>query len=133
MSKYGSPEQYSRFLRKDWLKKDNTRVHWKAYYPDQNNINSRLEVSCYETQNMNLKEIIDIAEKNNIRPNSKFPLGHSTIIEKDFPINEVDIEKNYIPERHIDIIGWDRFPNYEDKKLIASLLAEKATNDIIIY
>lgn len=33
MSKYGKPEIYSRFLRKDWVKSKNSRIHTRAYIP----------------------------------------------------------------------------------------------------
>ncbi|MBM2813802.1 MAG: hypothetical protein HW421_564 [Ignavibacteria bacterium] len=133
MSKYGTPEIYSRFLRENNLKDSNSRVHWKAFFPDTNEINQRLEVSCYETQCIDISEVKEIASKNNVRPNKKFPHGHCSINESDFPADEIDIEKNYIPERHIDIIGWEGKPNFEDKKFVATILAEISSENIIIY
>jgi hypothetical protein len=133
MSKYGAPEIYTRFLREENIKENNSRIHWKAFKPDPNNESGRLEVSCYESQGLNKAQIKKIAEINNITPNNKFPHGHCSIREIDFPLKDINIEKNYIPERHIDIIGWEKYSSKEESKAISALLAEISSELIVIY
>ena len=125
MSKYGSPEVYSRFLRKDWLRASNTIVHTKAFEPRLNNETGRLEVSCFETQLLNTSEVENIARDNNILLNNKLPVGFCSILENDFPFDIILLDKNYIPDRHIDIVGWEN--NKLDQKEISTILADKAS------
>jgi|GEM_PF-4042133 len=131
MSKYGSPEKYSRLLRSDWLKENNTRIHYNAFEPRKNKDDNRLEVSCFETQGISSNEVKDLALKNEITLNGKLPVGFCSIEENDFPFDLINIDKNYNPERHIDLVGWT--DNKLNQKEVATLLAEKASNMIEIF
>jgi hypothetical protein len=133
MSKYGKPEIYSRFLRHDWVKEQNTRIHHKAFMPSPNDNKNREEVSCFETQNLDNDAIRQISRENQILPNNKPPVGHCSIIEQYFLWDKLSLDRNYIPERHIDIIGWEVYPSKEDIKELASQLAEISSDIIIIY
>lgn len=133
MSKYGNPEIYSRFLRADWLKESNSRVHSNAFNCSKNKNTERLEVSCFETQGLNTLQIQEIASTNNITLNMKPPVGCCSIQQTDFPFDKLEIDANYIPDRHIDLIKWENYPSKEDYKEITSLLAEIASNDIQIF
>lgn len=131
MSKYGKPEIYSRFLRNNWIKENNTRIHYSAFEPRKNIDSNRLEVSCFETQGISSNDVKYLALKNDITLNGKLPVGFCCIEENDFPFNFLQINKNYIPERHIDLIGWK-----EDKlsqKEVATILAETASKIIEIF
>lgn len=133
MSIYGTPEEYSRFLRKDWIDKDNNVIKAKAFLPPNRIIESVLEVSCFETQYLTIDEIQNLATINNITLNSKPPVGHCTIEEKDFPFKHLSLDRNYIPERHINIVGWNRYPNKEDRIELATILAVKSSCKILKY
>lgn len=131
MSKYGTPEIYSRFLRKDWLRASNTFVHTNAFEPRLNKINERLEVSCFETQCLNSDDVKNIAISNNISLNNKLPIGFCSILDYDFPFEIISFDKNYSPERHIDIIGWEN--SKIDQKVISTILADKASLIIELF
>jgi len=133
MSKYGEPEIYSRFLRKDWIKENNTKVHFKAFLPTENKTTHRFEVSCFETQLLDIEQIKQIFRINNILPNNKPPIAHCSIPEKDFLSEKLSIDRNYEPERHVDLIGWEKYQSKEDRNEISSLLAEISSDIINIY
>jgi hypothetical protein len=133
MSIYGNPEIYARFLRNDWLRANNTRVHHKAYQPVRNIENDRSEVSCYETQGFSIEQICQIFRNYNITLNNKQPAGHCSILESDFPHNLLEIDRNYVPDRHIDIIGWEKYNSKEDIIELKTILAESASKNITIY
>lgn len=133
MSKYGKPEIYSRFLRKDWVKYRNSRIHTRAYIPTENSKKSTLELSCYETQGLDVEGIQEIHRSNIIMLNRKSPMGHCSIQADNFPSDKLSLDKNYTPERHINIVGWEKHQSKEDRNLIAAQLAEEATKDITIY
>ncbi len=130
MSKYGSPEEYARFLRKRFLKSDNTRVATNAFIPSPNKNTGRLEVSCFEVQGLNKSLIKNIATTNSISPNNKPPAAYSVIFEEDFPNEIIKLEKNYVPDRHIDLIGWERYDSKELQKQVAMQLAEISSKNI---
>lgn len=133
MSKYGTPEIYTRFLRKDWLKSKFPFIHYTAFMPDFRY--SPLETSCYETQGLSIKEIEKMCEELNIKPNNKKPVGQCSIYESEFPFSNIDIDKNYNPERHINLVGWEKHIDKSAKILIASELANiaSAENHYIEY
>lgn len=139
MSKYGEPEEYSRFLRADWLSKSNTEVKLKAFLPRENLHTQRLEISCFETQNLDINSIKNIFVDNNILLNNKPPFAHSTIKENNFieishNYSIIKLDKNYIPDRHIDIIGWEEHKDDELKlKSIATDIAESSSKCIVVY
>ncbi len=130
MSEYGSPEEYARFLRKRFLKNNNTRVATDAFMPSFNEKNNRLEVSCFEVQGLNQSQIIDIAVNNSISPNNKAPAAYSVIFENEFPKEKIQIDKNYNPLRHIDLIGWEKYNSKELQKQVAMELAEISSKNI---
>ena len=133
MSKYGNPEIYSRFLRNKWMKVNNTRIHPNAFQPRNHPQTEILEVSCYETQGLDVADIQKIHNDNNILLNRKPPMGHCSIPESKFPSNELSLDKNYSPDRHINFVGWEKYSSKEDRKELATQLAEEASKDIAIY
>ncbi len=135
MSKYGEPEIYSRFLRNRWIKTKQARtvIHTNAFMPRKNSLTEREEVSCFETQNLDNNSIKKISHENQILLNNKPPIGHCSILEQYFLWDKLSLDRNYIPERHIDIIGWESYPSKEDIKELASQLAEISSDNIIVY
>jgi len=132
MSKYGEPEIYSRFLKKEWVKENNSRIHSNAFIPDPKST-TRLEISCFETQMLSNREILQIAINNNITPNQRLPFGHCSIAWSNFLFDKLQIDRNYIPERHIDIVGWEKYNGKEEIKCLAMQLAEISSKKIHIY
>lgn len=130
MSKYGSPFELGRFLRSDWLKEHNSRVHWKAFIPPENGSllpPPRLEVSCFEVQGLLPTEVFAIAD-NSVPPlllNTKPPVGYVVIPEQNFPQELLALDFNDSPTRHVNIIGWEHY-NKEERKKISTYLAENA-------
>ena len=131
MSKYGLPEEYTRFLRNEWLKDANTRIHHKAFLPIINHTKERLEVSCFETQKLSKEEIINITLENKI--NDGKSAGHATIHEEKFPFSKIKIDKDYTPERHVTLIDWKRYVEKQEIKNIAQELADISAREITLY
>ncbi len=132
MNIYGSPYQLARFLRKDGLREQGTRVHAAAFMPPEKLLSSRLEVSCFEVQGLNQDEVFDIATVNNITLNRKPPIGYAVIHEHRFPTKLLSIDQNNQPPRHVDIIGWEKLSK-EDRIEAAARLAEIASENIVTH
>lgn len=108
---YGFPYELGRFLRKDWLKENNTRIHVQAFMPPEK-IGSPLEVSCFEVQALNHAQILDLADKNDppILLNGKPPVGYGVISEAEFSKTPLLLDFDDAPPRHVNIKGWENFP-----------------------
>ncbi len=130
---YDSPYEIGRFLRKEWLKENNSRIHANAFMPPEK-IGSRLEVSCFEVQMLDHAQILDLADKNDppILPNNRPPVGYGVIPEAEFSKTACNLDFDNTPPRHVNIKGWENFPNKEDKQLQASILAEAASQHIFL-
>lgn len=131
MSNYGSPFELARFLRKDWLKTQNKQISSKAFMPRITLIESRMEISCFEIQGLNRNDVFDIATINDIKLNHKPPVGYAVIPEHLFLSDNLELDHNDKPTRHVDIIGWEKYRDNE-KEDYAFKLAEIASRNIIM-
>jgi hypothetical protein len=127
-SNYGTPFELGRFLRNDWLKESNSRIHLNAFLPPENILGS-MEISCFEVQNLSTDEVFTLADDNEppILLNQKPPVGFGVLSEQDFARTALRLDFDDKPPRHVNIIGWENFPNKEDCKLQATTLAEYAS------
>lgn len=125
----------TRFLRKDWLKDDNTRVHANAFKPSLNNNVERLELSCFQTQELEIREVFALADDNNIKLNGKPPIGYCSIpndiISSAKQMKTVILDFDDTPPRHCNFIGWEGCSK-DDIMEISMLLAIEASKTIEI-
>ena len=132
MSKYGFPELYSRFLSKSNLKDQNKRIHFRAFKYNESKITGRKEVSCFETQGLNIEDIkTKIIKKNNITAQQKEPIAQANFDKKIVDKINLEIDCNYNPERHINLVGWEQCKSKEDEIAICTYLAENSF--LIVY
>jgi hypothetical protein len=133
-SNYGSIYELGRFLRKDWLRENNTRIHAEAFMPPEKIGSPSLEVSCFEVQNLNHTQILALADEN-IPPivlNEKPPVGYGILLEEEFLKTALVLDFDDKLPRHVNIKGWEQFPEKQDKKLQAAILAEAASKRIAV-
>lgn len=129
MANYGSPFIISNFLRKRFLKENNTRVIGKAFTPRYIERTAREELSCFEIQRLTKAEIKEIVVRNEIRPNGKYPLAYCFIHEFRFDFENLEIEFDDVPPRHCNIIGWE-LDSEMTKRVNIEKLAEIASENI---
>ncbi|MFY7999463.1 MAG: hypothetical protein ACOVSW_12775 [Candidatus Kapaibacteriota bacterium] len=131
---YGSPYELGHFLKNGSLRENNSRVHWKTFFPPEEIGDTSLEVSCFEVQTLRSSEVFDIADNPNkpILMNNKPPVGYCVVTEEDFITTSLLLDFNDIPPRHVNIKGWEQFPNKEDRIMKATQLAECASQKIFL-